>query len=144
MHNLEEADRKEVVKRIGILNVFDPHHPQGDYVLNLERSEHRKLARMLACLVAHEPDFSWVDGTYNGFPFDLPKSWTRRVPKTGRVTMTITNAPQKGIHDNDWDNSTRIHYKDYIENLDISYLDKEDEIRVARLEKVGTMQEGSG
>ena len=45
--------------------------PQGDYVLNLERSEHRKLARMLACLVAHEPDFSWVDGTYNGFPFDF-------------------------------------------------------------------------
>ena len=83
MHNLEEADRKEVVKRIGILNVFDPHHPQGDYVLNLERSEHRKLARMLACLVAHEPDFSWVDGTYNGFPFDLPTSWTRGYRKQG-------------------------------------------------------------
>ena len=90
---------------------------------------------MLACLVEHEPDFSWVDGTYNGFPFDLPKSWTRRVPKTGRVTMTITNAPQKSLHASDWDNSTRVHYKDHIENMDISYLDKEDEIRVARLRK---------
>ena len=64
MHSLEESDKKEVIKRVGILNVFDPHHPQGEYVLNLEKSEHRKLARMLASLVDHEPDFAWVDGTY--------------------------------------------------------------------------------
>ena len=64
MHSLEESDKKEVIKRLGILNVFDPHHPQGEYVLNLEKSEHRKLARMLASLVDHEPDFAWVDGTY--------------------------------------------------------------------------------
>ena len=59
----------------------------------------------------------------------------RRVPKTGRVTMTITNSPGGGLRADEWDTSTRVHYKDYIENMDISYLDKEDEIRVQRLRK---------
>jgi len=49
--------------------------------------------------------------------------------------MTITNSPGGGLHADEWDTSTRVHYKDYIENMDISYLDKEDEIRVQRLRK---------
>ena len=134
MHNLGKGERKAVINRVGWLNVFDPHHPQGEYNLNLEKAEHRKLARILTRLVQHEDDFQWTNATFNGFPFELPISWARRVPKTGEVYVNITHG-ESGDGRDDWDSSTRVHYKDKIENMDIGFLDAEDRVRVDRLKK---------
>ena len=98
------------------------------------RAEHRKLARILTRLVQHEDDFQWTNATFNGFPFELPISWARRVPKTGHVYVAITHGENKDRRD-DWDSSTRVHYKDRIENMDIGFLDSEDRVRVERLRK---------
>jgi hypothetical protein len=134
MHSLSKLELNQVVQRLGWLNVFDPYHPQGEYNLNLEKAEHRKLASMLCRLVQHEEDFQWVDSTYDGFPFDLPVSWSRRVPKTGRVYVKITHG-EGGDKREEWDQSTRVHYKDRIENMSLEYLDGDDRIRVNRLMK---------
>jgi len=90
MFALTVQERRELVHRLGILNLLDPLNLDGDYVLNLKFRDHRVMTGILAHLVLNEssssfrgvggrgnPDFNSIQG------WKLPSSWLDQIPREG-------------------------------------------------------------
>jgi hypothetical protein len=49
-----EQETKQLYKRVGILNLFSPYRPNGDYLLNMAIYEEKTVAKMLCELAKSE------------------------------------------------------------------------------------------
>ena len=98
---LTVPERREVVHRLGMLNLWDPHRPDGDYVLDLSVWEERVMASMLAQLAVTEPGptFRGLGGRggadFNDIPgWRLPTSWLEDTPRSGLLRVHVTSTDE--------------------------------------------------
>ena len=109
---LDESELRELVHRVGWLNIFNPEYPDRLYNLDLRYADHRKMTEMLSILAVEEPGENWLDEEYRWSSYDdpvpgwtLPNSWTGRVVDTdnagncgprdfGRLFLEYTSEPQ--------------------------------------------------
>ena len=61
---LNEAERTEVIERLGWLNIFNFERVEFDYELDLENKDHHALAEVLVELAVKEPGENWIDEQY--------------------------------------------------------------------------------
>ena len=86
---VDDSEAKEVVHRLGWLNVFNPVKPEHFFRLDLRYKDHQRMAEMLSILAIEEPGDNWLDEEYRWSSYDdpvvgwvLPKSWTGREDDT--------------------------------------------------------------
>ena len=86
---LDESESRELVHRLGWLNIFNPEYPDRIYNLDLRYSDHRQMVQILSVLAVEEPGENWLDEEYRWSSYDdpvpgwtLPNSWTGRVEDT--------------------------------------------------------------
>lgn len=61
----DDKGMKEIYKRVGIINLFSPYHPEGSYELNLQFYEERMVFNMLCELAKKEGMDCIVSILYN-------------------------------------------------------------------------------
>ena len=82
---LDDSEAREVVHRLGWLNIFNPMNPDYFFRLDLRYKDHRKMTEILSILAIEEPGDNWLDEEYRWSSYDdpvpgweLPRSWTGR------------------------------------------------------------------
>eukprot|EP00605_Chrysophyceae_sp_TOSAG23-4_P001619 GSChrysophyteH1.ASY1.ANO1.1779.1 assembled CDS len=83
---LNKDEQRELLHRLGIMNVFDPLTPDREYSLDLRRWDHREWCKILIQLSIGEPGENWVNGgEYRWSKYDdpvpgwvLPAPWATR------------------------------------------------------------------
>lgn len=68
--------------RLGLLNLFNPLLPDGEYALNLGTYEERSVAQVIVMLSV-EPGENMKFETFNGLPFEVGVGWLTAVPDGG-------------------------------------------------------------
>jgi len=77
------ADRQELYRRIGYLNLFNPIRPDGYYKLDLKTREEYIVATILIQLAKKEPGDNCVNERYDGEIFEAPQAWLTELPTDG-------------------------------------------------------------
>lgn len=88
--------RKQLGKRLGWLNVVNPHHAEGFFHLELFIPDEHKLVETLVVLAVIEPGPNIVneEHAHHGYWFPgwrLPATWVDRIPPIGQVKLTYVS-----------------------------------------------------
>ncbi|CAM9374928.1 unnamed protein product, partial [Discosporangium mesarthrocarpum] len=83
-NRLRKEEQRELIHRLGILNVLTPLDPDREYELDLRCWESREWAKVLIRLAVEEPGDNWVGETYTHrrgvmrvWGWRLPDTWTK-------------------------------------------------------------------
>jgi hypothetical protein len=92
----EWAWRKQLGKRLGWLNVFNPMHAEGFVHLELFIADELKLVETLVTLAVIEPGPNIVkeERAHHGYWFpgwELPAAWVDKIPPVGQVKLTYVS-----------------------------------------------------
>ena len=90
---LIEAEKEALMHRLGALNLFNPFKPDGRYTLDLAQHDTHLLATILIKLAIGESGNAIYNECYNGFPFSLPASWTKLLPRKGVYELSFLTPP---------------------------------------------------
>lgn len=121
---LPNADRGQLLFRLGLLLVWSPLRPQGWYLLDLAYPDDRAVAKVLIHLEAVEPksrcadvvarnssqfnkntdddsdDLDWYSSERersDGEPSSLCDVWRQGLPRTGRVALHFVSSPDPDV-----------------------------------------------
>lgn len=79
---------KAIYSRFGILNLFNPHRPNGSYRLDLQLYEERTVLNLLMDLARQEGIEQFTNTTLNENAIELNKDY--EIPQQGNDTCMIS------------------------------------------------------
>jgi hypothetical protein len=87
IYRLSPLEKRQLLHRIGLVNLFDETMAVDYYELDLAHPAQRLICQEIVHLASVEPGNNVVDCTLDGVDFDIPAMWLSDVPRRGLLCL---------------------------------------------------------